>query len=92
MTTRSRKAYGGDDPNSPYRFYMSQLTSKLKKSNRLTAFKARPDMTDAGLTYDYIFDNIVIRGSVNRVVDGILALARENRRLRNVALLRQGLG
>ena len=68
------KNYGGDDPNSPYRFYMSQLTSKLKKSNRLTAFKARPDMTDAELTYDYIFDNIVIRGSVNRVVDGILAL------------------
>ena len=31
-------------------------------------------MTDAELTYDYIFDNIVIRGSVNRVVDGILAL------------------
>ncbi len=26
------------------------------------------------MTFDYIFDNIVIRGSVNRVVDGILAL------------------
>jgi hypothetical protein len=26
------------------------------------------------LTLDYIFDNVVIRGSVNRVVDGILAL------------------
>ena len=26
------RAYGGDDPNSPYRFYMSQLTAKLKKA------------------------------------------------------------
>ncbi len=34
----------------------------------------RPDMTDDDLTLDYIFDNLVIRGSVNRVVDGILAL------------------
>jgi alkanesulfonate monooxygenase SsuD/methylene tetrahydromethanopterin reductase-like flavin-dependent oxidoreductase (luciferase family) len=68
------RAYGGDDPRSPYRFYMSQLTSKLRKSNRMMGFKARPEMTDDELTFDYIFDNIVIRGSVNRVVDGILAL------------------
>jgi alkanesulfonate monooxygenase SsuD/methylene tetrahydromethanopterin reductase-like flavin-dependent oxidoreductase (luciferase family) len=71
---KTARAYGGDDPNSPYRFYMSQLTAKLKKGNRLGGFKARPDMTDADVTFDYIFDNIVIRGSVNRVVDGILAL------------------
>ncbi len=71
---KTARAYGGDDANSPYRFYMSQLTAKLKKGNRLGGFKARPDMTDADVTFDYIFDNIVIRGSVNRVVDGILAL------------------
>jgi len=71
---KTARAYGGDDPSSPYRFYMSQLTAKLKKGNRLGGFKARPDMTDADVTFDYIFDNIVIRGSVNRVVDGILAL------------------
>jgi hypothetical protein len=34
----------------------------------------RPDMTDDDVTFDYIFDNLVIRGSVNRVVDGLLAL------------------
>ena len=71
---KTAQAYGGDDPNSPYRFYMSQLTSKLRKSNRLGGFKERPDMADEDLTYDYIFNNVVIRGSVNRVVDGILAL------------------
>ncbi len=31
-------------------------------------------MPDDKLTLDYIFDNVVIRGSVDRVIDGILAL------------------
>ena len=68
------RAYGGDDPKSPYRFYMSQLTAKLRRGKKLAGFKMRPDMTDDDVTFDYIFDNLVIRGSVNRVVDGILAL------------------
>jgi alkanesulfonate monooxygenase SsuD/methylene tetrahydromethanopterin reductase-like flavin-dependent oxidoreductase (luciferase family) len=67
-------AYGGDDPNSPYRFYMSQLTAKLKKARRMIAFKAHADMPDEEITFDYIFNNVVIRGSVNRVVDRILEL------------------
>ena len=53
---------------------MNQLTAKLKKGNKLGGFKERAEMPDADLTLDYIFDNVVIRGSVNRVVDGILAL------------------
>ena len=68
------RAYGGDDADSPYRFYMNQLTAKLRKSKRLGGLKARPDMADEDLTLDYIFDNVVIRGGVNRVVDGILSL------------------
>ncbi|MFZ3358989.1 MAG: LLM class flavin-dependent oxidoreductase, partial [Xanthobacteraceae bacterium] len=44
------------------------------KGKRLAGFKARPDMTDEEVTLDYIFDNLVIRGSVNRVVDSILEL------------------
>jgi alkanesulfonate monooxygenase SsuD/methylene tetrahydromethanopterin reductase-like flavin-dependent oxidoreductase (luciferase family) len=67
-------AYGGDDAKSPYRFYMNQLTAKLRKGNRLGGFKERLEMPDEDLTLDYIFNNVVIRGSVNRVVDGILAL------------------
>jgi alkanesulfonate monooxygenase SsuD/methylene tetrahydromethanopterin reductase-like flavin-dependent oxidoreductase (luciferase family) len=68
------RAYGGDDAKSPYRFYMRQLTAKLKKGNKLGGFKERMDMPDDDLTLDYIFDNVVIRGGVNRVVDGLLAL------------------
>ena len=52
----------------------SQLTAKLSKGKRMGRFKDRPDMADEDITLDYIFDNVVIRGSVNRVVDGILAL------------------
>ena len=68
------RAYGGDDPQSPYRFYMSQLTAKLKKGRKIGSFKANPDMPDEAVTYDYIFDNIVIRGTVNAVVDRILEM------------------
>jgi hypothetical protein len=53
---------------------MSQLTAKLKKARRMIAFKAHPEMPDEDVTFDYIFDKIVIRGSVNRVVDRILEL------------------
>ncbi len=68
------RAYGGDDTNSPYRFYMSQLTAKLRRGKKLGCFKMRSEMTDGDVTLDYIFDNLVIRGSVNCVVDGILEL------------------
>jgi alkanesulfonate monooxygenase SsuD/methylene tetrahydromethanopterin reductase-like flavin-dependent oxidoreductase (luciferase family) len=69
------RAYGGDDEKSPYRFYMSQLTAKLKRGKRLGGFKARPEMSDdEAASFDYIFDNLVIRGSPNRVIDGLLAL------------------
>jgi hypothetical protein len=36
------KSYGGDDPNSPYRFYMRQLMMKLARGKKLGAFKAVP--------------------------------------------------
>ena len=52
----------------------SAKAAKLRKGNKLGGFKERLDMPDDALTLDYIFDNVVIRGSVNRVVDGILAL------------------
>ena len=68
------KRYGGDDPNSPYRFYMRQLMMKLARGKRLGSFKSGPDMPDEAITLDYVLDNVVIRGTVNEVVDAILAL------------------
>jgi alkanesulfonate monooxygenase SsuD/methylene tetrahydromethanopterin reductase-like flavin-dependent oxidoreductase (luciferase family) len=68
------KSYGGDDPDSPYRFYMRQLMMKLARGKKLGAFKSRPDMRDEDVTLDYVIDNVVIRGTVNEVVDRILAM------------------
>ena len=71
---RTAKAYGGDDPNSPYRFYLRQLMMKLGRAKKLASFKSRPDMKDEEVTLDYAVENIVIRGTVNAVVDRILAM------------------
>jgi alkanesulfonate monooxygenase SsuD/methylene tetrahydromethanopterin reductase-like flavin-dependent oxidoreductase (luciferase family) len=71
---RTARAYGGDDAKSPYRFYMNQLTAKLRKGKRLAGFKERLDMADEEVTVDYVLNNVVIHGSVNRVVDALLAL------------------
>jgi alkanesulfonate monooxygenase SsuD/methylene tetrahydromethanopterin reductase-like flavin-dependent oxidoreductase (luciferase family) len=68
------KSYGGDDPKSPYRFYMRQLLMKLEKFKRLASFKNHPAMSDEDVTLDYVLDNIVIRGTVNEVVDRILQM------------------
>ena len=72
--SKTAKAYGGDDPKSPYRFYMRQLLSKLGKFKRFASFKSTPDMPDDQVTLDYVLDNVVIRGTVNEVVDRILAM------------------
>jgi alkanesulfonate monooxygenase SsuD/methylene tetrahydromethanopterin reductase-like flavin-dependent oxidoreductase (luciferase family) len=68
------KSYGGDDPKSPYRFYMSQLSAKLRRGRKIGGFKHHPSVPDEMVTLDYIFENVVIRGTPNAVIDGILAL------------------
>ncbi len=68
------QSYGRTDPNSPYRFYMKQLSTKLRLGRKLAAFKADPAMSDDAVTLDYIMDELVIAGGVNHVVDQILAL------------------
>lgn len=67
------RAYGRDDANSPYRFYYNQIFSKLKKANRHAVFKHERDEPDEALTIERIMDDLVIQGTVNDVVDQILA-------------------
>ena len=71
---RTAAAYGREDPASPYRFYYHQLQSKLTRSNRHVVFKESADQPDAELTPDFVLDRLVICGTVNKVVDSILAL------------------
>jgi alkanesulfonate monooxygenase SsuD/methylene tetrahydromethanopterin reductase-like flavin-dependent oxidoreductase (luciferase family) len=68
------RRYGRDDPSSPYRFYWQMLAYKMMSAGRQIAFKNDPSQPDATLTEDYILDNLVIHGTVDSVVDQILAL------------------
>jgi alkanesulfonate monooxygenase SsuD/methylene tetrahydromethanopterin reductase-like flavin-dependent oxidoreductase (luciferase family) len=61
------------DPDSPYRFYYSQLFTKLKKGGRIELFKTRRDQPDDEVTLDSICDQLVIHGSPEKVADEILA-------------------
>src|SRR3954449_7446836 len=48
--------------NSPYRYYYSQLYTKLKKG-RLELFKTRRDQPDSEVTLDGICNDLIIHGS-----------------------------
>ncbi len=65
--------YGRADADSPYRFYFSQLLTKLKKLGRAAVFKTHKDQPDDEVTLDGILDELVMCGTVNAVVDQILA-------------------
>jgi alkanesulfonate monooxygenase SsuD/methylene tetrahydromethanopterin reductase-like flavin-dependent oxidoreductase (luciferase family) len=67
------QSYGKDDANSPYRFYYNQLYTKLKKANRHVVFKHERDEPDEDITIERVLDDLVITGTVNDVVDQILA-------------------
>lgn len=69
--------YARDDPNSPYRFYWRQLRIKLTIAKRHIVFKTHEGQDDAELTDDYVVEKLVICGTVNKVVDGILRLREE---------------
>ena len=61
------------DPKSPYRYYYSQLFTKLKKNGRIELFKTRRDQPDDEVTLDSICDQLIIHGSPNKVADELLA-------------------
>ena len=67
---QTAKAYA-TDPASPYRYYYSQLYTKLKKG-RLDLFKTRRDQPDHEVTLDGICDELIIHGSPDKVADEIL--------------------
>jgi alkanesulfonate monooxygenase SsuD/methylene tetrahydromethanopterin reductase-like flavin-dependent oxidoreductase (luciferase family) len=58
--------------NSPYRYYYSQLLTKLIKNGRAELFKSHRDQPDSEITLDYVCDKLVIHGSPNKVVDQLL--------------------
>jgi alkanesulfonate monooxygenase SsuD/methylene tetrahydromethanopterin reductase-like flavin-dependent oxidoreductase (luciferase family) len=69
--------YGRRNENSPFRFYYNQLYTKLKRAGRHGVFKRERDETDEAVTLDRIVDDLVLCGTVNSVVDQILAFREE---------------
>jgi alkanesulfonate monooxygenase SsuD/methylene tetrahydromethanopterin reductase-like flavin-dependent oxidoreductase (luciferase family) len=69
--------YGRRDAASPYRFYYHQLMTKLFRSKRQVVFKTHAEQPDEEVTLDAVVDRLVICGSVNKVVDDILALREQ---------------
>jgi alkanesulfonate monooxygenase SsuD/methylene tetrahydromethanopterin reductase-like flavin-dependent oxidoreductase (luciferase family) len=73
---KKAKAYGCG-PQSPYRFYYAQLLTKLKRAGRANLFKAQKDAADDSVTLDGVVDDLVIAGTVNEVVDRLLAFREQ---------------
>jgi alkanesulfonate monooxygenase SsuD/methylene tetrahydromethanopterin reductase-like flavin-dependent oxidoreductase (luciferase family) len=67
---KTAKAYA-TDPNGPYRYYYSQLFTKLKRG-RIELFKSRLDQPDDEITLDSVCNELIIYGSPDKVADEIL--------------------
>ena len=68
--TALRYAKGHD---GPYAYYFHSLMTKLIKNGRPELFKADPALPDAAITLDYVLDSLVICGTVESVVEQLLA-------------------
>ena len=69
--------YGRHDANSPYRYYWRMMGKKMRFSGRQIVFKTHPGQDDSELTDDYLVERLVLCGTVNHVVDQILALREQ---------------
>jgi alkanesulfonate monooxygenase SsuD/methylene tetrahydromethanopterin reductase-like flavin-dependent oxidoreductase (luciferase family) len=65
--------YAKTNPKSPYKFYYDQFVKKLGLANKLGVFKHDRDEPDEVVTPERALDDLVIFGSVNKVVDELLA-------------------
>jgi alkanesulfonate monooxygenase SsuD/methylene tetrahydromethanopterin reductase-like flavin-dependent oxidoreductase (luciferase family) len=69
--------YGRQAHDSPYRYYYRQMLTKMMISKRHVIFKKHADEDDRHVTLDRLLDELVICGTVNDVVDQILALREQ---------------
>ena len=61
------------EPDGPYYFYYHSLFTKLKANGRASLFKTDINQADESLNPNTIVDQLVIRGTVDSVVDQILS-------------------
>ena len=68
---KTAKAYA-TDPKGPYRYYYSQLFTKLKMNGRIELFKSHRDQPDDEVTLDYVCDQLITYGTPEKVADELL--------------------
>jgi len=65
------------NPKSPYRYYYSQLLTKMRKHGRVNLFKEYKDQPDDEVTLDKVCDKLIIWGTPDKVADELLAFREE---------------
>ncbi len=67
----------GRSSEGPYSFYFKQLARKLVGGGRSNLFKSDQSQPDSDITPDYLTRKLVIAGSVDSVVDQLLAFREQ---------------
>jgi alkanesulfonate monooxygenase SsuD/methylene tetrahydromethanopterin reductase-like flavin-dependent oxidoreductase (luciferase family) len=67
----------GRGAEGPYSFYFKQLSRKLVGGGRSNLFKADQSQPDSDITPDYLTRKLVIAGTVDSVVDQLLAFREQ---------------
>lgn len=70
--------YGREDSASPYRFYWEKLHANMMRAKRHVIFKTHEQEDDSAVTVERLLDQLVLCGTVNRVVDQVLALREQS--------------
>jgi alkanesulfonate monooxygenase SsuD/methylene tetrahydromethanopterin reductase-like flavin-dependent oxidoreductase (luciferase family) len=74
---RVAERYGREDAASPYRFYWKQLREKLMRAKRHVVFKTHEAEDDGAVTLERLIASLVLCGTVDKVVDALLALREQ---------------
>ncbi|MGN6463164.1 MAG: LLM class flavin-dependent oxidoreductase [Pseudolabrys sp.] len=60
------------DPKGPYRYYSTQLFTKLMMNGRIELFKTRRDQPDEEVTLDSVCDQLITYGTPDKVADELI--------------------
>jgi alkanesulfonate monooxygenase SsuD/methylene tetrahydromethanopterin reductase-like flavin-dependent oxidoreductase (luciferase family) len=74
--TATARAYA-KSPHGPYGHYYKSLMRKLIGNGRPQLFKTALDMPDHAISLEFVLDSLVLCGTVDEVVEQILALRAE---------------
>jgi alkanesulfonate monooxygenase SsuD/methylene tetrahydromethanopterin reductase-like flavin-dependent oxidoreductase (luciferase family) len=74
---KAAERYARTDPNSPYRFYWTQLREKMMRAKRHVIFKMHEQEDDGAVTIERLLGELVLCGTVSKVVDQILKVREQ---------------